>query len=987
MSQSTTRPTLILVDGHSLAYRSYYAFAKGRDGGLRTKTGIPTSICFGFLKCLLEVMRTQHPQAMAIAFDLSSPTFRHEVYPEYKADRKQKPEDFIPDEENLYQLIQGLNLPIFTVPRFEADDILGTIAQKAAAAGYRVKILSGDRDLFQLVNPHREITVLNFSPESLKRSQTGSITEFSSEQVKEKMGVYPEQIVDFKALCGDKSDNIPGVRGIGEKTAVQLLSTYNSLDDIYSALDKIKGAIGQKLVIGKEDAYKSRYLAEIVLDVPIEFDLETCILKGFEPASLTPLLEKLEFKQYLTKINELRRLFGGAIVTPEPSGEENGDVSLFTAKDTAAAQEQDLSPIQLTLLSPIHKIDVDAADQEQDLSPIQPQIINTETKLRELVNRLEKFTNPETPVAWDTETTSLEPRDAALVGIGCCWGTQPDAVAYIPLGHKVGENLNQDLVLEALRPILEGGDYPKTLQNAKYDRLVLRCQGISLAGVVFDTMLASYLLNPDTSHNLSALGERHLGLKTKSYLDLVPKGTTIADLDIPIVANYCGMDVYTTYALVPKLRHELEKTPKLWELFSQVEQPLEAVLADMEYTGVRINSTYLQELSQQLEIELAQLEEKATQIAGEKFNLGSPKQLSQILFTKLGLSTKHSRKIQTGHSTDAATLEKLQAEDKTGFVETIIEHRTQAKLKSTYVDALPALVRPDTQRVHTDFNQAVTSTGRLSSSNPNLQNIPIRTAFSRQIRKAFLPESGWLMVAADYSQIELRILAHLSEEPVLVQAFQQNEDIHTLTARLIYEKAEITDEERRLAKTINFGVIYGMGSLKFSRSTGIDKRIANEFIQRFNSRYPKVFAYLEGVKQQAITQRYVETILGRRRYFNFTGETLENLKGSNPKDIDLSKLKNLGADNAGLLRSAANAPIQGSSADIIKIAMVRIQEVLKEYQARLLLQVHDELVFEVPPQEWEELQPQIKSVMEEAIVLSVPLVVDVRAGENWMETK
>lgn len=341
MSQSTTRPTLILVDGHSLAYRSYYAFAKSRDGGLRTKTGIPTSICFGFLKCLLEVMATQHPQAMAIAFDLSSPTFRHEDYPEYKADRKQKPEDFIPDEENLYQLLQGLNLPIFTVPRFEADDILGTIAQKAAAAGYRVKILSGDRDLFQLVNPHREITVLNFSPESLKRSQTGSITEFSSEQVKEKMGVYPEQIVDFKALCGDKSDNIPGVRGIGEKTAVQLLSTYNSLDDIYSALDKIKGAIGQKLVIGKEDAYKSRNLAQIVLDVPIEFDLETCILKGFEPASLTPLLEKLEFKQYLSKINEIRQLFGGAIVTPEPSVEENGDVSFLTANDTAAAQHQD----------------------------------------------------------------------------------------------------------------------------------------------------------------------------------------------------------------------------------------------------------------------------------------------------------------------------------------------------------------------------------------------------------------------------------------------------------------------------------------------------------------------------------------------------------------------------------------------------------------------------------------------------------------------
>ena len=357
------------------------------------------------------------------------------------------------------------------------------------------------------------------------------------------------------------------------------------------------------------------------------------------------------------------------------------------------------------------------------------------------------------------------------------------------------------------------------------------------------------------------------------------------------------------------------------------------------------------------------------------------------MFEKLGLSTKHSRKIQTGYSTDAATLERLQEDDNTGFVEAIVEYRTLSKLKSTYVDALPALVRPDTQRVHTDFNQAATSTGRLSSSNPNLQNIPIRTAFSRQIRKAFLPEAGWLMVAADYSQIELRILAHLSQEPILVQAYQQNEDVHTVTARLVFEKENITSEERGMAKTINFGVIYGMGSLRFSRSTGIDKTIANEFIKRFNERYPKVFAYLERVKKEAIALGYVETIFGRRRYFDFTNNSLRKLKGSNPEDIDLSKLKNLGAFDAGLLRSAANAPIQGSNADIIKIAMVRLHEILKNYQARLLLQVHDELVFEIPPNEWEELQLQIKSVMENAVQLSVPLLVEARVGENWMETK
>jgi DNA polymerase-1 len=959
---NTTSPTFILVDGHSLAFRSYFAFAKGKDGGLRTKAGIPTSVCFGFLKCLLEVIATQQPQAMAIAFDLGLPTFRHEADDTYKADRPGTPEDFVPDLKNLHELLGGLNLPIFTAPGYEADDVLGTIAQKATAAGYKVKILTGDRDLFQLIDPAKEITVLNFSPDALKRSTNG-ITEFSTAEVKEKLGVLPTQIVDFKALCGDKSDNIPGVKGIGEKTAVQLLSTYGSLDEIYAAIDAIKGATQTKLLTGREDAQKSQYLAKIVLDVPLEINLEDCKLTGFDISILTPILEKLEFKSFLGKLNELQQRFGGEITDKSPTTlDENDDVWFFSAADTAA-----LSPT-------IH-------------SPIQPRIIKTSSQLRELVQLLQKFTDPKYPVAWDTETSDLEPRDAQLVGIGCCWGTAPDESAYIPLGHREGENLPKDVALTVLSPILSSAQYPKTFQNTKFDRLVFRNQGINLGGVVFDPMLASYVLNPDTSHNLTDLALRHLGLILTNYNDLVPKGKNIGDIDITAVANYCCLQVYATWQLVPKLREELEKTPALHKLLLEVEQPLEVVLAEMEYTGICINSVYLQELSQELEINLAKLQETAITIAGEKFNLGSPKQLSQILFDKLGLSTKYSRKIPTGYSTDAGTLERLQEVDTTGFVNAIIEYRTLSKLKSTYVDALPALVRRDTQRIHTDFNQTATSTGRLSSSNPNLQNIPIRTAFSRQIRKAFLPKSDWLMVSADYSQIELRILAHLSQEPILLQAYQQNEDIHTVTARLVFDKEDITSEERRIAKTINFGVIYGMGSLKFSRSTGINKNVANEFIQRFNERYPAVFAYLEGLKKQAIAQGYVETILGRRRYFEFTNNSLRQLKGSNPDNIDLSQLKKLAASDAGLLRSAANAPIQGSSADIIKIAMVQLHKILPKYQGRLLLQVHDELVFEVPPQEWEELQPQIKSVMENAVNLSVPLVVDVSAGDNWMETK
>ena len=974
---TTTHPTFILIDGHSLAFRSYYAFAKGRDGGLRTKTGIPTSVCFGFLKFLLEVIATHGPQAIAIAFDLGLPTFRHEADDTYKADRPGTPEDFVPDLKNLRELLDALHLKVLTAPGYEADDILATLAQLAAAAGYKVKILTGDRDLFQLIDTEKEISVLYFNPDALKRATT-SIIEFGPEQVKEKLGVFPSQVVDYKALCGDKSDNIPGVRGIGEKTAVQLLNTYGSLDKVYAALGEIKEATQKKLVEGKQDAEKSRYLASLVLDVPLEVDLEDCKLTGFDTNALIPNLEKLEFNSFLGKINELQQRFGGTVEetkeveTPpkplldgrgNPAPTEDDDLWFFSAADTALVRQQTASIIE-------------------------PHIIDTEAKLTELVNQLQKFTNPEIPVAWDTETSDLEPRDASLVGIGCCWGTEPNEVAYIPLGHKAGDNLNLEVALQALRPILESSEYPKTLQNAKFDRLVLRCQGVKLAGVVFDPMLASYLLNPEgNNHNLSSLAQRYLGLIAKSYTDLVPKGKTIGDLDIPTVAEYCGMDVYTTFQLVPKLREELQKIPALYKLLLEVEQPLEPVLAQMEYTGVRIDTGYLQELSQHLETELAKFEQQVYEIAGEKFNLGSPKQLSEIFFEKLGLSTKYSRKIQTGYSTDAATLERLQEVDATGIIDAIMEYRTLSKLKSTYVDALPALVRPDTQRVHTDFNQTVTSTGRLSSSNPNLQNIPIRTAFSRQIRKAFLPESGWLMVAADYSQIELRILAHLSQEPVLVEAYLKNEDIHTVTARLIFEKEDVTSDERRLAKTINFGVIYGMGSLRFSRSTGVDKASANEFIKRFNQRYAKVFEYLESVKKQAIAQGYVETILGRRRYCDFTSNPIRNLKGSNPEDIDLSKLKNLGAYDAGLLRSAANAPIQGSSADIIKIAMVRLHEVLQNYQARLLLQVHDELVLEVPPNEWSELQPQIKSVMESAVSLSVPLVVDVRAGENWMETK
>ncbi len=967
MSLPETQPKLLLIDGHSLAFRSYFAYAKGRDGGLRTSTGIPTSVSYGFLKALLEAIEAEKPEYVAIAFDLGEPTFRHEADETYKAGRPETPEDFIPDIQNLQELLVALSVPVLTVPGYEADDIIGTLSRRATNAGWRIKILSGDRDLFQLIDANEQTTVLYLSTTFGKG--TPPPKEFGIEQVKDKLGVLPSQVVDYKALCGDASDNIPGVRGIGEKTAVNLLTTYGSLEKVYASLGEIKGAVRQKLESGHEDACRSQYMAQIHLDVPLSIDLEDCKLKGFDHTQLTPLLEKLEFRSFLNKINQLQQTLGGEVlteVTPTQSkpaakqADSEGDTWFFSAEETENSQRMTEAPIQ-------------------------PQVIDSPDKLQALVDRLLTYIDVANPVAWDTETTSLDPIDADLVGIGCCWGAGLSDVAYIPTGHRSDGNLDKTLVLEALRPILESETYPKVLQNAKYDRLVLRHQGIPLQGVVFDTMLASYVLNPEASHNLSDLGLRYLDLLSQSYSDLVPKGKNIADLAVEPVARYCGMDAYIAKQLVEKLQAELSQYSDLYQLLLEIEQPLEPVLAEMENHGIRIDQDYLHQFSKKLEQDLASIEQRAYEAAGETFSLGSPKQLSELLFNKLGLDRKKSRKIKTGYSTDAATLEKLQGDHP--VVDAIVEYRTLAKLKSTYVDALPELVHQKTGRVHTDFNQAITSTGRLSSSNPNLQNIPIRTAFSRQIRAAFIPEPGWLMVAADYSQIELRILAHLSQEPVLLETYQSNQDIHSLTAKLLFEKEEITPEERRLAKVINFGVIYGMGAQRFARESGFKTADAKVFIERFNQKYAQVFAYLQQMQQEALARGYVTTIKGRRRYFNFGSDSLKKLRGLEPGAIDLSKIKLRDQYDAQLLRAAANAPIQGSSADIIKIAMVRLQEILRDRRAHLLLQVHDELVFEVHPEEWEALQPQIKSTMESAVDLTVPLVVEVRAGKNWMEAK
>jgi len=994
-SPGADKPLLLLVDGHSLAFRSFYAFAKGGDGGLSTREGIPTSVTYGFLKALLDHGKGLNPQGVVIAFDTAEPTFRHEADAAYKAHRDEAPEHFFQDLENLQVILaDALDLSLCSAPGYEADDVLGTLACQAATEGWRVRILSGDRDLFQLVDDSRDIAVLYMGGGPYTKN-SGPV-EIRREGVIAKLGVPPEDVVDLKALTGDSSDNIPGVKGVGPKTAISLLQENGDLDGIYAALEalqgdkaakgSIKGAIRQKLAQFREDAYRSRMLAAILQDIPLPAEPRLA-LGAVNRERLASRLQELELHSLARQVEAFERLFS-AVPPPPPSPQT---LPLSPQESPAASSDTDDEP----------------APTPGGMPPLQPAIITSDEALAALVERLMAATDPAAPIALDTETTALNPFQAELVGIGLAWGPGPSDLAYLPIGHAVPGHqqaqgallepaatppepppqLPLDRVLSALAPWLASGRHPKTLQNAKYDRLVLLRHGLELAGVVMDTLLADYLRDANDRHNLEVLAQRNLGFTPAGYGEVVPKGASFAAVPIEAAAAYCGMDVHVTWRLTGLLREQLRHLgPALLPLLEEVELPLEPVLAAMEATGIRIDCPYLAELSQELAATLAHLETGARQWAGVEFNLASPKQLGELLFETLGLDRRKSRRTKTGWSTDAAVLEKLEADHP--VVPLVLEHRTLSKLKSTYVDALPALMEPETGRVHTDFNQAVTATGRLSSSNPNLQNIPIRTEFSRRIRKAFLPQQGWQLISADYSQIELRILAHLSGEPLLVEAYQNNEDVHALTARLLLDKEEVSAEERRLGKTINFGVVYGMGAQRFARETGVGQAEAKEFLSRYRQRYPQVFEFLELQERLALSQGYVETILGRRRPFPFDPAGLGRHRGKDPLAIDLEAARRGGME-AQQLRAAANAPIQGSSADIIKVAMVRLHRALAEAQlpARLLLQVHDELVLEAAPEAVEAVVELTCDRMEGAVALRVPLRVETGVGPNWMETK
>jgi len=961
-------PLLLLVDGHSLAFRSYYALAK-RGEGLSTSRGIPTSVTHGFLKALLDTTQVLEPQGVVVAFDTGQPTFRHLLDPAYKANRGQAPEEFYQDVLNLRHLLkEALGLPICMAPGFEADDVIAAVAHQAVDQGWRVRILSGDRDLFQLVDDHQDVACLYMGGGPYGGRGIGLVDEAA---VQQKLGVSPGQVVDLKALTGDSSDNIPGVRGVGPKTAVALLADHGDLETIYGALATMKPSLAKKLHTGRDSAFRSRQLARIRLDVPLD-EFPKLGLVGVNGPVLATQLHQLELQSLSRQLERFCRCFGGSL-PPVATGHHHAT----HASDEVTGQTG--VEAQLPLL--------DADGPVPGGPQLKPQLITTEAALDRLLICLEAFQDPAEPVALDTETTALNPFQAVLVGIGVCWGEAADAVAYIPLAHgeETVPQLELQLVLSRLAPWLASPAHPKCLQNAKYDRLILLRHGLSLKGVVVDTMLADYLLDPAGRHSLSDMAQRHFGFLPTTYQDLVGSHKTIAAVEVNAVAQYCAMDVHLTRRLSTILRHDLmEAGEPLHRLLTEVEMPLELVLAQMEATGISIDCGYLQQLSEQLAVELDQLEQKTYGAAGSVFNLASPKQLGHLLFDTLQLDRRKSRKTKTGYSTDATVLERLA--DDHPVVPLILQHRMLSKLKSTYVDALPALVEPTTGRVHTDFNQATTATGRLSSSNPNLQNIPIRTPFARQVRQAFLPQPGWQLISADYSQIELRILAHLSEEPLLLEAYNKGDDVHRLTAQILLGKEEINAEERRLGKTINFGVIYGMGPQRFARATGVSRAQAQDFLERYRSRYQRVFAFLELQERLALSQGYVETLLGRRRVFHFSPQGLGQYGGYDPLAIDLSRARRGGLE-AQLLRAAANAPIQGSSADIIKLAMVKLHKTLADLPVQLLLQVHDELVLEVDPKACPEVMAMVQHTMETALPLRVPLKVDVRAGANWKDAK
>ncbi len=931
-------PTLYLIDGHALAYRMYFALtAGGSSQRWQTSAGEPTAGIYGFARELVRILEQEKPEYLAVAFDVGK-TFRDEIFPEYKGTREKMPDDLRPQLDRIRQMVDAFNIPRLEMEGFEADDVLGSVAKIAAEQGLGVKIVTGDRDLLQLVNERTAVYLAGDDQ-----------TYITDADVIKKLGVRADQVVDYKAIVGDTSDNIPGVKGVGEKTAISLLEKFGTLDAIYANLDQVENRWKGKLEASKESAYMSYNLALIRTDLKITLDLEHAKVQAFDATALEEFFKEMEFRTLLAKIPAIS---SGMIASAQAPA----------ASPIKPAKSAKTKSGQFSMFVNEPQV-VYAATKASNIEVI---VVDTQDKLNDLAKELAKAS----VISFDTETTSTEEMQAEIVGISLA--VKAGQAYYIPVGHTSGNNLPIKKVIAALTPPMTDAKIGKVAHNAKYDYIILARYGLITSPLTFDTMLAEFIIDPASRNlGLKNLVHARLGEEMTHIEELIGKGKnqlSMADIAIESVAPYAAADAETTLRLMPILEKDLARVNGT-KLLTEIEMPLVSVLAEMEMAGIMLDLPFFKKMSEELTQRMAEIEKRVFESVGKPFNLNSTQQLSDVLFTHLQLDPPDKgKKTASGHySTSADVLELLRG--KHPVVDMILENRELSKIKSTYVDALPAAVDSQTGRVHTSYSQTGAVTGRISSSNPNLQNIPIRTEEGRRVRNGFIAENGSVLLSVDYSQIELRIVAHMAGDEAMLAAFKAGEDIHATTAAAIYgvDLDAVTKEMRRHAKAINFGLIYGMSAFGLARSTELTLAEAENFVKTYFAKFPGVKKYLDETRQLAAQQGYVETLLGRRRYF-------PALQGKiNPQ------MKNREE------REAINAPIQGTAADIMKIAMLKIPPAIKAagLNAKMLLQVHDELVLECPQAELEKTARLVQETMANAYPMSIPLSTEARAGQSW----
>lgn len=993
--------TLILIDGHALAFRSFFALERT---GMKTSSKEPTWAVYGFFKAIFDLLKNRDicPDCIAVAFDVSHHTFRTECYDEYKANREQMPDTLKSQMGLIMEGLEAFNIPIYTKEGVEADDVIGTIVTKASKLGHKTHILTGDQDAFQLID--REGTVSVLIPSK------GELIDYDWNRVYNKLGVYPDQVIDYKALRGDSSDNIPGIKGIGEKTAVKLLDRFQTLENVLAHIEDIDGAsLKEKLANGVEMAKMSYFLATIKRDVDIDFDFEKTNLEMPDTEKVSEFLKRVQFFSFLKNMPEILRPFNICANGPEPVQMNSaqmkrqqmmdeklidfvsmkGTAPVNTPADSASAaqnsepQAKSTSSQQQLGLFAAATVEQDCEQERVSAIVNERKTIVTQKDFEELVETLKK----QTLIAIDTETTSVNALEADLVGISIAYNEEIGAKDgrivltenkgqtksfYIPVFHKFGDQLEMDYVLETLKPVFEDAKIFKTFQNAKYEINTLLKYGINFEAIAFDTMLASYINDPSRKHGLKIQAAENLDFFMKEIDTLIGKGKnqiTMDDVAIEDCSDYACDDAFATLELTRFWQEVLDDEGL--KILYEIEIPVMLVLSKMEAQGVSLDTEYLNALKEELYENIQGIEKQIFELAGTKFNINSPKQVGEILFEKLGIQPKTKKRGAQRFSTDAKVLEELALEHE--IAKCLLNYRHYSKIKTTYVDALPELISPVDGKIHTSYNQTVTVTGRLSSSNPNLQNIPIRTKLGNRIRKAFVPENKdeQLILSADYSQIELRLLAHCSGDENLIHAFKSGEDIHAQTAAKIFDVklSDVSKEMRGKAKAVNFGIIYGQTRYGLASALGISNNDAQIFIDKYFATYPKVKEYMDNCVQEAYKHGYAKTMYGRKRYL------LDELLSTNHNIKDFAQ------------RAAINTPLQGAASDLIKLAMIDLDKKLSEnnMKSKMIMQVHDELIIQTHKDELEQLKELVKTAMELSQPLSVPLVVDMACGTSWME--